>query len=95
MSTLFNFVPHVYITNRGAARGGQGGPEPPRNLEARLPKPIQNMGWADYARHITASPPGFKILSTPLTKSQKKLSEAKQRKDKYCILEYILGFAKK
>ena len=43
VSTLFNFVPHVYITNRGAARGGLGGPEPPRNLEDRLPKPIQNI----------------------------------------------------
>ena len=88
-------MPHVYITNRGAARGGLGGPEPPRNLEARLPKPIQN-GEADYARHITASTPGFKMLSTPLTKSQKKLSEAKQRKDKYCILEYVhIRFCKK
>ena len=31
----------------------------------RSVNPIQTMG-ADYARHTTASPPGFKMLSTPL-----------------------------
>ena len=33
---------------------------------SRSVNPIQTMG-ADYARHTTASPPGFKMLSTPLT----------------------------
>ena len=37
---------------RGVAKGGGGWPEPP--------------GGTDYARHTTASPPGCKMLSTPL-----------------------------
>ena len=52
---------------RGVARGGARGarPEPPHpefGSQVTLFKP-----WgADYARHSTASPPGFKMLSTPL-----------------------------
>ena len=52
--------------DRGVARGG--------GREARAPPPEQltlfEPGWADFAPHITASPPppspGFKKLSTPL-----------------------------
>ena len=50
-------VAEVYI------EGGQGGPEHQWKLAVN---PIQTMG-ANYAHHSTASPPGFKMLSTPLS----------------------------
>ena len=37
--------------------GGQGGLQPTRNLGAQLT--LLQPGGADYAHHITASPPGF------------------------------------
>ena len=44
--------------------GVPGEPEPLRNLADQL---ILFKPWgADYARHITASPPGFKMQSTTL-----------------------------
>ena len=48
--------------DRGGAQGGQI-PSPPEF--GRSVNPIQTRG-ADYAPHTTASPPGFKMLSTPL-----------------------------
>ena len=44
--------------------GGPGGAEPPRNLADQLT--LFKPRGADYAPHTTASPPGFKTLSTPL-----------------------------
>ena len=53
---------------RGVARGGAGGA---RADQLTLFKP-----WgADYARHTTASPPGFKMLCTPLQMSHKRPSK--------------------
>ena len=49
---------------RGVARGGPRGQSPPRNLADQLT--LFEPGWADFAPHTTASPPGFKKLSTPL-----------------------------
>ena len=50
-------VAEVYI------EGGQGGQSTSGNWQLTLFKP-----WgADYARHSTASPPRFKMLSTPLS----------------------------
>ena len=50
-------VAEVYI------EGGQGGQSTSGNWQLTLFKP-----WGvDYARHSTASPPGFKMLSTPLS----------------------------
>ena len=51
--------------HRGVAREGAGGPEPPPPEFGRSVNPVQTRG-ADYAPHTTASPPGFKKLSTPL-----------------------------
>ena len=48
---------------RGVAGGG-GGPESPRNMADQLT--LFEPGWADFAPHNTASPLGFKKLSTPL-----------------------------
>ena len=48
---------------RGVARGG--GAEPPSPELGQSVNPIQTWG-ADYAPHITASPPGIKKLSTTL-----------------------------
>ena len=57
---------HAILLTRGVARGGPGGPEPPPPPEfARSVNPIQTRG-TDYAPHTTASPSGFKKLSTPL-----------------------------
>ena len=50
----------VYL-NRGVARGEAGGP---RNLADQLT--LFKPGWEDFAPHTTASPIGFKKLSTPL-----------------------------
>ena len=44
--------------------GVLGVPEHPRNLAGQLT--LFKPGWADFAPHTTASPPGFKKLSTPL-----------------------------
>ena len=54
-----------YHLSRGAARGGgaEGAGAPPEF--GRSVNPIQIRG-ADFAPHTTASPPGFKKLSTPL-----------------------------
>ena len=50
---------------RGVASGGAGGATaPPRNLADQLT--LFEPGGADFATHTTASPPGFKKLSTPL-----------------------------
>ena len=49
------------LSNRGVARGGG---QSLRNLADQLT--LFKPEGADYARHTTASPPGFKILSTPL-----------------------------
>ena len=50
---------------RGVARGWfGGGAEPPRNLADQLT--LVEPGWTDFAPQTTASPPGFKKLSTPL-----------------------------
>ena len=51
---------------RGVGKGGAGGPEPSRNLPDQLPK-VFEPGLADFTPHTTASPLGFKKLSTPLT----------------------------
>ena len=53
---------------REAGGGGSSGPTEFGTTEfGRSVNPIQTSGrGADYARHITASPPGLKILSTPL-----------------------------
>ena len=45
-------------------RGLEGGPEPLRNLADQLT--LFKPGGQIYAPHTTASPPGFKKLSTPL-----------------------------
>ena len=49
------------------ARGGRGrgSAPPPWNLADQLT--LFEPGWADFAPHTTASPPGFKNLFTPLT----------------------------
>ena len=60
---VFLFFSNWLMLFRGVARGGQGG-QSPREFD-RSVNPIWTMG-ADYARHTTASPPGFKMLSTPL-----------------------------
>ena len=54
---------NMYLINksRGVARGG---PESPQNLADQLT--LFEPGWADFAPHTTASPLGFKKLSTPL-----------------------------
>ena len=49
---------------RGVARGGPGGGQSPPEF-GRSVNPIQTRG-TDYAPHTTASPSGFKKLSTPL-----------------------------
>ena len=53
-------IMHPRGVNRGRGQGGQSPPEFGRSVN-----PIQTRG-ADYAPHTTASPPGFKKLSTPL-----------------------------
>ena len=50
---------------RGVAKGGDGVARAPRNLADQLTL-LKPRGGADYARHTTASPPGCKMLSTPL-----------------------------
>ena len=59
--------PCANMVYRGVARG-EAGEEglcpPPRTLAAQLT--LFEPGWADFAPHTTASPPGFKKLSTPL-----------------------------
>ena len=50
--------------NRGVARGGAEGALAPPEF-GRSVNPIQTRG-ADYTPYTTASPPGFKNLSTPL-----------------------------
>ena len=49
---------------RGVARGGAGGARAPSNLADQLT--LFEPGWADFAPHAAASPPGFKKLSTSL-----------------------------
>ena len=51
-------------TIRGVARGGAEGAVAPPEF-GRSVNPIQTRG-ADYTPHTTASPSGFKKLSTPL-----------------------------
>ena len=53
---------HVSREFRGVARGGVWGAW---NLADQLT--LFKPRGADYVRHTTASPPGFKIISTPLT----------------------------
>ena len=52
------------MNNRGVARGGAEGARAPPEF-GRSVNPIQTRG-ADYAPHTTASPPGFKNISTSL-----------------------------
>ena len=49
---------------RGVARGVRGGGRAPSEF-GRPVNPIRTRG-AEFAPHTTASPPGFKNLSTPL-----------------------------
>ena len=55
-------LPRRVVETRDVAKVGGGGA--PRNLADQLT--LFKRGGADYAQHITASPPGFKKLSTPL-----------------------------
>ena len=59
------YKPRVII--RGVARGGAEGALAPRNLADQLTL-FKPGGGADYTPHTTASPSGFKKLSTPLEK---------------------------
>ena len=52
------------MCSRGVARGGAAGARAPPEF-GRSVNPIQTRE-ADYAPHTTASPPGFKKLSTSL-----------------------------
>ena len=54
----------IYLVDRGVARGGAEGALAPPEF-GRSVNPIQTRG-ADYTPHTTASPSGFKKLSTPL-----------------------------
>ena len=60
--------------HRGLAKGGARGPEPPEF--GRSVNPIQTSG-ADYALHTTASPSGFKKISTPLCHVPKAITALK------------------
>ena len=51
---------------RGVARGGPGARAPPPSEIVRSVNPIQTNQGVDYVPHISASPPEFKMLSTPL-----------------------------
>ena len=65
--SFFSTLTEVYL-----ASGGSGGARTsPRNLADQLNLVKQQGGGADYAPHITPSPPssGFKKLSTPLIKA--------------------------
>ena len=56
-----------HLSTRGVFRGGGGGEgavAPPEF--GRSVNPIQTRG-TDFTPHTTASPPGFKKLSTPLS----------------------------
>ena len=55
--------------HRGVARGGPGGPQPPPPPNVADQLTLFKPWGTDYARHTTAIPPGFKMLSTPLLSS--------------------------
>ena len=58
------FIQVMCYYARGVARGGAEVAVAPPEF-GRSVNPIQTRG-ADYTPHTTASPPGFKKLSTPL-----------------------------
>ena len=61
-STRMNY--EIRTDARGVAKGGGGVARAARNLADQLT--LLKPWGADYARHTTASPPGCKMLSTPL-----------------------------
>ena len=64
MSDSFRQITKWQSKIRGVARGGAEGALAPPEF-GRSVNPIQTRG-ADYTPHTTASPSGFKKLSTPL-----------------------------
>ena len=82
-----SYSPAHYATYvRVIARGGRGyrGPEPPRTLADYLT--LFKLWGANYARHTTPSPPGWKMLSTPLYILQQAcfLSRVEVEWDEHC-----------
>ena len=61
---------HGYVrpSARAVARGGAGGASAPPIFDSSV-NPISTRGGADYAHHITTSPPGFSDLATALHNS--------------------------